>query len=137
MTAYAEGAGQRGGARPVLVAVIAGAVYGCWAAFAHLRLGPVVALHAGLTQAALSVATTLGLVLVLERLFRWPANSVCGFWLASLGASSLAIAWLVGGHTLAGTPHIAVAIAPSAIVGLVCCFAYARTLLAHARRDAA
>ena len=105
---------------------------------AHLHLGPDVALRAGLTQAALSVVTTLGLVLVLERLFHWAAESgahpVRGFWLASLGASSLAIGWLVGGHAVAGTPHIAMAIAPSAIVGIVCCFGYARALLAHARQ---
>jgi hypothetical protein len=129
----ASGVTQRKRARPLLIAVIASAVYGGWAALAHIRLGASVALHAGLTQAALSAVTTLGLVLLLERLFHWASNPVRGFWLASLGASTLAITWLAGGHALAGTPHIAVAIAPSAIVGVACCFAYARTLLVRAR----
>lgn len=122
--------------RPVLVALAAGGVYGSWAALAHRHLGPGVTLHAGLTQAALSVTVTLALVLVLERLFRWARNPLLGFWLAFLGTSTLAMAWLVIGHWVAGTPHIAVAIAPSAVVGTATSFGYARMLLARARRGA-
>jgi hypothetical protein len=118
----------------VLVALAAGGCYGAWAAFAHHRLGTGVALRAGLTQAALSMTTTLVLVLLLERLFRLPSNPVRGFWLAFLGATALATAWFVAGHVVAGTPHIAAAIAPSMIVGTVFNFVYARMLLVHARR---
>ena len=134
MSTVAGGVAQQRRARPMVIAAVASAVYGGWAAAAHVRLGASVAVHAGLTQAVLSAVTTLGLVLVLERLFHWASNPVRGFWLASIGASTLAIAWLAGGHALAGTPHIALAIAPSAIVGVVCCFGYARTLLVRASR---
>lgn len=129
MNALPSGNRLRTLARPVLVAVIAGGFYGSWAAFIHRGLGAGAALHAGLTQLSLSVTATLTLVLVLERLFHWPSNPLRGFWLAALGASTLAMGWLVAGHTLAGTPHIAVTIAPPAIIGTAFCFAYARTLL--------
>jgi len=46
-------------ARPVLVALAAGAAYGSWAAFTHHRHGAGIALRAGLTQFALSMAATL------------------------------------------------------------------------------
>ena len=121
-------------ARPVLAALVGGGAYGCWAMFTHHRLGLGVALHAGLTQVALSVIATLVAVLILERLFRLPSNPTHGFWLAAPGTSTLAIIWLVGGHALAGTPNIAVTIAPPAIVGTVCDFLYAGMLLTLAKR---
>ncbi|OSC39871.1 hypothetical protein [Mycobacterium decipiens] len=121
-------------ARPVLVAVVAGVAYGSWAALTHGHLGAEVALRAGCTQAALSMPTTLALVLVLERLFRLPSKPMHGFWLASVGTPTLAIVWLVVGHAFTGTPHIVVAIAPSVIVGTAFSFVYARTLLARIRR---
>ncbi len=116
-----------------LVALAAGALYGSWAGLAHVRMGLGVVLGAGLTQAVLSAISTLFLMALLARLFRWPSSAVHGFWLAALGAPTLVIAGLVAGHALAGTPHIAVAIAPSVIVGTAGSIAYARTLLAHAR----
>jgi hypothetical protein len=122
--------------RPVLVALVAGGSYGAWAAFACHRFGAGAALLAGGTQVALSVTATLVLALVLERLFRLPSTPVRGFWLAWLGTSALALTWLVVGHALAGTPRIFVAITPSAIVGTVGYFVYARLLLARAGRRA-
>ena len=121
-------------ARPVLAALVGGGAYGCWAMFTHHRLGLGVALHAGLTQVALSVIATLVAVLVLERLFRWPSNPLHGFWLASVGTSTLGLIWLVVGHVLAGTPHIAVTIAPPVIVGTVSDFLYSGALLVQAKR---
>jgi hypothetical protein len=123
-------------ARPVLAALIGGGAYGCWAAFTHHQFGLGVALHAGLTQVALSVAATLVAVLILERLFRWPSNPVRGFWLAALGTSTLGTIWLYVGHSLAGTPHIALTIAPPVIIGGVSDFLYAGALLALSRRRA-
>ena len=123
-------------ARPVLAALIGGGAYGCWAAFTHHRLGLGVAMHAGLTQVALSVAATLVAVLILERLFRWPSNPVRGFWLAALGTPTLATVWLGVGHALAGTPNIAITIAPPVIVGAASDFLYAGALLALAGRRA-
>jgi hypothetical protein len=99
-------------ARPLLVALVAGGSYGSWAAFAHHRLGPRIALRTGLTQVALSLTATLVLVLVLERLFRRQSNPVRGFWFASVGTSMLGTAWLVVGYAVTGTPHIAVTITP-------------------------
>ncbi|BBX98825.1 hypothetical protein MLAC_41190 [Mycobacterium lacus] len=119
-----------------MLALSAGVSYGCWAAFAHFRSGLDVALHAGLTQAALSLTATLVLAMVLERLFRWPSNPVHGFWLAALGNSTLTASWLVLGHVVAGTSDIAITIAPSLIVGIASNFAYSRVLLAETRRNA-
>jgi hypothetical protein len=126
----------RAHARPVLAALIGGGAYGCWAAYTHHRLGLGVVMRAGLTQLVLSVFSTLVAVLILERLFRLPSNPVRGFWLAALGTSTLAIVWLYVGHALAGTPHIAVTIAPPVIVGTVSDFLYAGMLLALTRRRA-
>jgi hypothetical protein len=136
MSALFSWARVRAHARPVLAALLGGGAYGCWAAFTHHRLGLGVAVHAGLTQVALSVAATLVAVLILERLFRWPSNPVHGFWLAALGTSMLGTVWLYVGHALAGTPHIAVTIAPPVIVGAMSDFLYAGALLALARRRA-
>lgn len=119
------------------MALWAGLSYGCWAAFAHYRSGLGVAVHAGLTQAALSLSATMVLALTLERLFRWPANPRHGFWIASGVNSMLTASWLVIGHLAAGTSDIALTIAPSLIVGIVSNFAYSRVLLVEARRDAA
>jgi hypothetical protein len=122
--------------RPFLVAFSAGGLYGSWAGFVHRGLGAGVAMQAGCTQVGLSMFTTLVFVLLLERLFRWPSNPVHGFWLAALVSSTLGTAWLGVGHALAGTPHIAAAIAPSVIVGGVFDFSYAGRLLMLARRGA-
>jgi hypothetical protein len=126
----------RAHARPVLAALAGGGTYGCWAALTHHRSGLGVAVRAGLTQVALSVAATLVAVLILERLFRLPSNPVRGFWLAALGTSTLSAIWLYVGHAVAGTPHIAVTIAPPLIVGTVSDFLYAGALLALAKRRA-
>ena len=99
--------------RPFLVALCAGGLYGSWAGFVQHGLGAGVAMCAGCTQVGLSMFTTLVFVLLQERLFRWPSNPVRGFWLAALVSSALGAAWLGLGHALAGTPHIAAAIAPS------------------------
>lgn len=136
MSSRGAGWGPRAYLRPVLLALVAGGMYGSWAAFAHHGLGVGVALRAGWTQVMLSVTATLVLVLVLERLFRFPLNPVRGFWLAAVGTSALSIVWLVVGHALAGTPRILAAIAPSVIVGTVFYFGYARMLLGRARRGA-
>jgi hypothetical protein len=136
MSALFSSARVRAHARPVLAALIGGGAYGCWAAFTHHRLGLGVAMRASLTQVALSVAATLVAVLILERLFRWPSNPAHGFWLAALGTSTLGTVWLYVGHALAGTPHIAVTIAPPVIVGAVSDFLYAGALFALAKRSA-
>ncbi len=121
-------------ARPALVASVAGASCGSWAGFAHHTLGLGVALRAGLTQVVLSLTATVVLALVLERLFRRQSNPLRGFWFAAGGTSMLGTAWLVVGHALAGTPHIAVTITPPMILGAVFSFAYARTLFVRAAR---
>ncbi len=121
-------------ARPVLVALVAGGSYGSWAGFAQHRLGFHAALRAGLTQVALSLTATLALALVLERLFRWQSKPLRGFWFAAGGTSMPGTAWLVVGHALAGTPHIAMTITPPMILGAVFSFGYARTLFVRYTR---
>jgi hypothetical protein len=128
--------GPRAYIRPLSSALVAGGLYGSWAAFAHHGLGAGVALRAAWTQVVLSVTATLVLVLVLERLFRWPLNPVRGFWLAAVGTSTLSIVWLIMGHALAGTPRILAATAPSVIVGTVLYCGYAGMLLGRAARGA-
>ena len=115
----------------------AGGAYGSWAGFAQHHLGRGIALHAGVTQVALSLTTTLVLALWLERLFCWQSNPVRGFWFAFVGTTILGTTWLVVGHMLAGTQHIALAIAPPMVMGGVFNFTYARALLVLARRSAA
>jgi hypothetical protein len=135
MSTLAGQGSQSESAKRRLVALVAGGLYGSWAGFAHVNMGLGVVLCAGLTQAGLSAISTLFLMLLLARLFHLPSSPVHGFWLAALGAPILAITCLVAGHALAGTPHIALAIAPSVIVGIAGSFAYARALLAQARRS--
>ena len=89
-----------------------------------------------MTQAALSVTATLPLGLLLEQLFRWQSNPVRGFWFASVGTSTVAAAWVLVGHTLAGTQHIAVTIAPAVVIGTLFFFGYARALLKQATGEA-
>jgi hypothetical protein len=134
MTALLSTRRRREHARPVVAALAGGGSYGCWAAFTHHGHGLGVALHAALTQVALSVIATLVAVLILERLFRWPSNPIHGFWLAAPATSTLGLMWLVVGHALAGTPNIAITIAPPVIVGTACDFLYAGALLALAKR---
>jgi hypothetical protein len=90
----------------------------------------------GVTQVAVSLTATLVLSLWLERLFRWQSNPVRGFWFAFVGTTMLRTTWLVVGHTLAGTQHIALTIAPPMVMGGVFNFTYARALFARARRSA-
>jgi hypothetical protein len=115
--------------RPAVVALGAGVLYGSWAAWANHEHGLRAMLKAAGAQAALSVAATLGLVLILEYLFRRAPSPRVGFWLASSGTSSIAVIALVAGHTLAGTPNIWTTIAPSVVVGTVFYFGYSLTLL--------
>ncbi|AGC64175.1 putative membrane protein [Mycobacterium liflandii 128FXT] len=125
----------RTNARPALLAMWAAMSYGCSAAVTHYRSGVIVALHAGLTQAALSLSATLVLALTLERLVRWPANPRRGFWMAAVVNSMLTASWLVIGHLIAGTSNILVTIAPSLIIGIASNFAYSRILFVEARRN--
>lgn len=121
-------------ARPVLVALGAGAMYGSWAAYANRFAGVGAALRSAAMQAALSVGATLLFVTLLERLFRWPESPVRGVWLAACGTSVFAAAVLFVGHALAGTPHIAATIAPSVTIGTTFYVTYARALFVRSRR---
>jgi hypothetical protein len=121
--------------RPALAATISGATYGTWAAYVHRGLGLDAALLAGWTQVALSVSATSVLVMVLESLFQGTSNPAHGFWLAFLGTWLLGAAWLVIGHTLAGTPHILAAISPSVMVSGGFYFTYSRMLLRRVKRE--
>lgn len=134
MVAVVRNGWTREGARQVLLALGAGVLYGSWAAFANQAGGAAVALRAALTQMLLSMAATLMLELVLERLFRLGRTPRRGFWLSWLGSSMLAATALVTGHVLVGTPHVATTIAPSLMVGTALCYLYARGMLARRGR---
>ncbi|QLL05230.1 hypothetical protein [Mycobacterium vicinigordonae] len=121
------------GGRPLLLAVGIGALYGSWAAFVNHGAGTTAALRAAVTQMSSSVIASLLLQLLLMRLFYWARTPARGFWLSSLGASSLAAAVLTAGHVVNGTPHIAQTLAPSLIIGTTFCFGYARALLVRER----
>lgn len=121
--------------RRVAMALFNGLLTGSWAAFANYGAGPAVALRAAATQCAFTFAGAIFLLLILERLFRWPATPERGFWLAAVGTPALGAATLAVGHALAGTPHIAATIAPPVLAGTVMCVIYARAMLIDARRQ--
>jgi hypothetical protein len=124
-------------ARPLVVAVGAGLLYGAWAAFTNHSGGVAIAVRAAATQAAVSLTATLVMVLVVERLFRCGATPVRGFWLSWLGASALLITVLVTCHILAQTPSIPATITPPFLIGTAFYCGYARMLLTRAKRVSA
>jgi hypothetical protein len=130
-------AGRRERARALFVALLAGGIYGGWAASVNHGFGAEVALRAGLMQAALSTISTFLLIRLLERLFRWPSNPLRGFWFSSLATVTIATACMAVGHLMVGTPRIAPAIAPSLCVGAAFVFTYAYGLLRSTRARAA
>ncbi|BDB42474.1 MULTISPECIES: hypothetical protein [Mycobacterium] len=121
------------GGRPLLVAMVAGASYGSWAAVVNHGAGLAAALRAAATQMSMSVVASFALQLLLTRLFFWARTPGRGFWLSSMGTSTLAAAVLTAGHAVNGTPHLAATLAPSLVIGTTFCFGYARALLARER----
>ena len=125
---------RRGLLRAALTGVAAALVWGSWAFHVNGRAGSGAALRAALTQALLSFSATLGLVLVLERLFRVGRTPHQGFLIASLGTVSLASGTMATVHALAGTPRILATIGPSVSVAAVFFVTYAWGLRAAASR---
>lgn len=113
----------------LLHVAIAAVAMGGWAAACDVALGPGPLLRAGLTQAALSGAITLGLKRTLEALGEVlpPAIAAAG---PPLLTCLAVLALLVGAHTLARTPHlwrvIALPYAVSSTYAWVYSFALAR-----------
>lgn len=117
--------------RPLILATAAATFYGIWAFIANG--GSDAGLSAGMTQAILSFCAANVLALVLEWLFRVAGSANRGFALAAIG-TSLISAFVIGvGHHIAGTPHVALTIAPSVVVGTVVYTLYAWRLRAASR----
>lgn len=134
MSPEAGEAAKRPLLRPLLLGVAAALLYGAWALYANGGAGSGAAVRAALTQAGFSFVATFVLAVVLERLFRAGATPSRGFWLASVGTSTLGAGAVAVTHAISGTPRILVTIAPSVAVGTLVYTAYAWGLRVAAQR---
>lgn len=120
--------------RAALFGVSAALLWGSWAFYVNRGAGVGRALRAGLTQALLSFSATLGMSLVLERLFRFGRTPWEGFWIASLGTISLSAGGMTAVHAIAGTPNILATVAPTVALGATFFVVYASGLRVAATR---
>ncbi|KUZ26765.1 hypothetical protein [Burkholderia territorii] len=114
------------GRRSALASLGAMCVQGTWATYANHAFGPWIAGRAAVVQGICS----FGMTYAVTRLIEW---SVVRFrtdapTLRAAKTIVLAIGWMLGvqvlAHWLAGTPHIAVTIAPAASLGAIYCTVY-------------
>lgn len=88
------------------VALLAGTVQGCWAAFANHEHGAMIALRAGLAQAAVSALGGATMTLLMEWLFSLPRRRWARFAASALGSIAVFGTLIVGVHWLRGTPNL-------------------------------
>jgi len=120
--------------RRSLLAACAGLLgYGGWALFVNYSAGIEMALRAAAVQGGYSFALTLGMTLVIERLFHGLPQKHAA-WLTVV-LSSIAT-WCVafGIHTLNGTPNVIATILPGFIVGIIYTTLYVVALKAGQRK---
>lgn len=114
--------------RAILTSGGAGVLYGSWVAIANRDHGLQVALRAAATQAVVSIAVTLGAVLLMEQLSRRGRSPRHGFLLSAIVTSSLMVGLTVSAHVLSGTPHVISSVAPSVVIGTTFIITYSRAL---------
>jgi len=109
--------------RSLVMGLLAGVLYGGWAAVAnwHHDLSDVA--RASAVQFLLSFCSTSFLTLMIELLLA-RSRSILSLVLAATGPYSFMVAVFASAHWLSKTPNIARTIAPSALVGLLYCIAY-------------
>ena len=98
--------------------------YGSWALYVNWDHGWQRAVHAGVAQGTMSFTATLALTLIAEWLFHLAETRALGAVLAITGTPVVVIGPMVVLHWIAGTPHVARTVAPSAIVGSAYVVAY-------------
>ncbi|CAN0620813.1 conserved membrane protein of unknown function [Burkholderia multivorans] len=112
--------------RSLLASIGAMCLQGAWAAYANHAFGPWVAGRAAVVQGACS----FGMTYAVTRLIEWLVMAFRANRQALRVAKTvvLAVAWMIGmqtlAHWLAGTPHIAITIAPAATLGTIYCTVY-------------
>lgn len=114
-------------------AVLGGAAYGSWATYANWSAGSSHALRIGGTHFAMSTGLTLAGVAIMNRLFRLAGDPRGGAVLAFCGSMAFTYALLIGVHSLIGTPHILLTLAPGFLPTLSFCIAYPLLLLRQTR----
>lgn len=114
--------------RVTVLAVGAFVLYGGWAVFANWEHGTEAALLAGVTQGALSLASTIVLTTAMEWVFARLSAGVHRFLATGLGPMTVSLLIMALGHVLAGTPEILATMLPSITVGYAFTLLYAATL---------
>lgn len=120
--------------RPLFFGLGAAAIYGGWAFRANLSAGTAAALRAALTQACVSCATTGGMSVIIEGLFRIGRTPERGFWLAAVGASMTGAFAVITAHVLSGTPNVLLTVGPTIPIATTFAFLYAWGLRVGKRR---
>jgi hypothetical protein len=116
-----------------LGAVLGGACYGSWAGFANWSAGAHAALRIAFIHFLMSSGLTLAGVAIMNRLFRIARRPRNGAVIAFCGSMAFTYALLIGVHTLIGTPHILLTLAPGFIPTVSFCVVYPLLLLRHAQ----
>ena len=121
--------------RALLLGSAAGLAYGLWALAANWPHGIAVAVRAALAQFLVSFASTLFMVLILERLFTLGRSPGEGFVTAATGTTLISASLMATTHALAGTPSILLTIAPLVAVAAFVYTGYAWGLRVAALRE--
>ncbi len=116
-----------------LGAVLGGAAYGSWATFVNASAGVQSALRIGITHFAMTTGLTLFGVGIMNRLFGRTRGPRTGAALACAGSLAFTYGLLISVHTLIGTPHILLTLAPGLLPTLAFCSLYSLLLLRQAR----
>jgi len=113
--------------KALLISSIAFVLQGSWAVYANQRFGLEKSLVAGLVQGLCSFAMTFVTTMILEYLLAlWRALAPGIRLVAVVTVTTLIIALVQStAHWIAGTPEIAITIAPAVILGGVYCVVYA------------
>ncbi|MGK3987104.1 hypothetical protein WME99_28955 [Sorangium sp. So ce136] len=109
--------------RPFLIGVLAGAIYGLWAAYANWGHDLPHVARAVSAQFALSFCSTSFLTLVIELVLR-RGRSLPHLIFAATGPHAAMVTLFMTVHWLSGTPNVLKTITPSAMIGLLFCIAY-------------
>lgn len=117
-----------------LGALIGAAAYGSWACYANLSAGWRRALTIGLAHFATSFVLTFSGVKVMNALYAWARSPWRGA-SAFFGSLGLTYGALLGVHTLLGTPHILMTLAPGLLPTVGFCSGYTWLLFRAERRQ--
>ena len=116
-----------------LGAVLGGACYGSWATFANWSAGATTAMRIGTAHFAMSTGLTMAGVAIMNRLFALSRDPRRGAVIAFCGSMAFTYTLLISVHTLIGTPHILLTLAPGFIPTVSFCVLYPLLLLRQVR----